>query len=360
MIENKLCAVIMAGGTGERFWPKSRAARPKQLLCFTGKDSLLRGTINRLQKWIPVENILVVTTEKLAATIELHLPELPRQNMIVEPVGRNTAPCLLLAALHVENKGDPVMVIVPSDHVIQQNDRFVSIMKAASSVAAASDVLVTIGINPTSPETGYGYIMAGQLLTTEGGARIYSVIRFVEKPDRLTAEKYLAEGNYYWNSGMFVWRPSILLSSVQEYLPGITKKLPQMRRAVADNNQELMNACYHDMPNISIDYGVMEKAKNVLVIPGDFGWDDIGSWAAMERIAPADADGNVLVGGECLNINSENCIIEAQSKLVATVGVKNMVIVESEDVILICPKERVQDIKSVVNQLRLTGKEKYI
>lgn len=351
----------MAGGSGERFWPKSRAARPKQLLCLTGKDFLLRDTVNRLQKWIPMENILVVTTENLAAPIEQHLPELPIQNLIVEPVGRNTAPCLLLAALHVERQGDPVMVVVPSDHVIQQKDRFVSILKAAGDVAAASDVVVTIGITPSSsPETGYGYIQAGPLLAAAGGERIYKVIRFVEKPDRISAGKYLAEGNYYWNSGMFVWRPSVLLSAVQEHLPGISKTLPQMRRAVIDNNRELLNACYHDMPNTSIDYGVMEKAKNVLVIPGDFGWDDVGSWTALERISPGDADGNVLVQGECLNIDSKDCIIEAHSKLIATVGVKNLVIVESEDAILICAKERAQDVKLVVNQLRYTGKDHYV
>lgn len=360
MIENKTWAVIMAGGSGERFWPKSRAARPKQLLSLTGENSLLRDTLHRLQKWIPVENILVVTTEKLAAAIERHLPELPRQNLIVEPVGRNTAPCLLLAALHVERQGDPVMVVVPSDHVIQQKDRFVSIMKEACVVAAASDVVVTIGIIPSSPETGYGYIQAGSLLGAAGGARIYKAIRFVEKPDRFNAEKYLVEGNYYWNSGIFVWRPSVLLGLVQEHLPDIAKMLPQMRRAVLDNDRELLNTFYKDMPFISIDYGVMEKAKNVLVIPGDFGWDDVGSWTALERISPGDADGNVLVQGECLNIDSKDCIIEAHSKLIATVGVKNLVIVESEDAILICPKERAQDIKLVVNQLRLTGKDQYI
>lgn len=360
MIEKKPCAVIMAGGSGERFWPKSRAARPKQLLCLAGEDSLLRDTVKRLQKWIPVENILVVTTENLAATIERHLPELPQRNIIVEPVGRNTAPCLVLAALHVESRGDPVMVVVPSDHVIQQKDRFVSIMKAACAVAVDSDVVVTIGITPSSPETGYGYIQAGPLLAAAGGARIYKAIRFLEKPDRINAGKYLAEGNYYWNSGMFVWRPSVLLSSVQEHLPDVAIQLPEMRRAVMDNNYELLNTCYHDMPNISIDYGVMEKAKNVLVIPGDFGWDDVGSWTALERISPGDADGNVCVQGECLNIDSKDCIIEAHSKLIATVGVKNLVIVESEDAILICPKERAQDVKLVVNQLRLTEKDKYI
>lgn len=360
MIENRPCAVIMAGGSGERFWPKSKAARPKQLLCLTGKNSLLRDTVNRLQEWIPVEKILVVTTENLAAAIERHLPELPRQNMIIEPVGRNTAPCLLLAALHVERQGDPVMVVVPSDHVIEQKDPFVSIMQAASAVAAASDVVVTIGITPSSPETGYGYIQAGPLQSAAGGARIYKAVRFVEKPDRISAGKYLAEGNYYWNSGMFVWRPSVLLSLVQEHLPDIAKILPEMRRAVLDNDRELLNTFYRDMPFISIDYGVMEKAKNVLVIPGDFGWDDVGSWTALERVSPGDAHGNVLVRGECLNIDSKDCIIEAHSKLIATVGVKDLVIVESEDAILICSKERAQDVKLLVNHLKLNGKDQYI
>lgn len=282
---------------------------------------------------------------------------MPSANIIAEPMGRNTAPCIVLAALHAERYGDPVMVIVPADHVIKDEDKFTKIINSAVKVAADCDEVITIGITPTAPETGYGYIQRGELF--RAGEQVYRVKRFVEKPDRATAEQYLADGNYFWNSGMFVVRVSVLLELVQRHLPNLYAKVPEIRKAILNKERNLLRECYQSLESISIDYGIMEKADNILMIPGDFGWDDVGSWVALERIRPRDEEGNVI-NGEHVGVDTHNCIIQGNSKLIVTVGLENLIIVETEDSILVCHKDRAQDVKLIVEQLKRKGKTQYL
>lgn len=358
MVENKNCvAVIMAGGSGQRFWPQSREKHPKQLLSLSGSKSLIQTTIRRLSKFVAPNDILVVATENIAGVLKNHVPDVPSANIIVEPMGRNTAPCIVLAALHAGRHGDPVMVIAPADHVIKDEERFIQVITSAVKVAAGCDEVVTVGIVPTAPETGYGYIHRGEYFLKN--QRVYRVKRFVEKPDRATAEQYLADGNYFWNSGMFVVRVSVLLKLVRQHLPGLYAKIPDMRKAIFNNERDLLRECYRSLESISIDYGIMEKADNVLMIPGDFGWDDVGSWTALERICDTDENGNV-VSGEHVGVDTSNCIIQGNSRLIATVGLKDIIVVETEDSVLVCPKERAQDVRLVVNQLKKKGKIQYL
>jgi len=347
----------MAGGSGERFWPQSRKKRPKQVLSLSGPQSLIQKTIKRMSKLVDYNKIYIVTTESCAEVIKDHLLEMPLGNVIYEPMGRNTAPCIVLAALHGEQYGDPVMIIAPADHIITDDIEFSIVIKSAVEVAGNYDEVVTVGITPTAPETGYGYIHKGEIFADFGD--IYRVKRFVEKPDRITAEKYFADGNYFWNSGMIVVRVSVLLELVQTHLPSLYDRVPGLREAVTNKDYDLLRKCYESLESVSIDYGIMEKADNVLMIPGNFGWDDVGSWTALERILMKDKEKNI-VNGNHIGVDTSNCIIQGNSKLIATVGLENLIIVESEDCVLVCPKDRAQDVKSIVEQLKKKGEMKYL
>jgi len=357
MMNRQVYAIIMAGGAGERLWPQSRRSHPKQLLSLWGRESLIQASFRRLSGFINSSNILVVATESLSSGIKAHLPEMPSSNVIEEPVGRNTAPCLVLAALHVQKFGNPVMVIVPSDHIIKDETKFTGVIQSAVKIAQDYEGIVTVGIAPTAPETGYGYIHRGDPFKPD--KEIYRVKRFEEKPDRATAERYLADGNYFWNSGMFVVRVSVLLDLVQKHLPGLYAGLPELRRALENRDRVLLRQCYERLESISIDYGIMEKADNVLMVPGNFGWDDVGSWTALERIRTRDKRGNVI-NGEHAGVDTSNCIIQGESKLIATVGLQNFIIVETKDIILVCPKNRAQDVKLLVKRLEKEGKNQYL
>ena len=368
-------AVIMAGGQGTRFWPRSRRKRPKQLLDIVGSESMIRQTVSRLVPLIAPDDVYVVTGKEHVEELVGHIPDVPSKNILAEPIGRNTAPCIGLAAMRIK-KVDPegVMAVLPADHVILDKEKFLETLRFAGEVAKGGEYIVTLGMKPDRPETGYGYIKKGELTTPlipllnkEGSTKcgvvspsVYHVERFVEKPDRETAEGYVKCGEYLWNAGMFVFRVSTILKAIETYMPDLYIGLLRLESAIGTENQErVLEEVYGGLPAVSIDYGIMEKADNVLVIPSVFGWNDVGSWTAIDDLLPRDEHG-IVAHAEHISIDTKDCIIYSPKKLVATIGVSNLIIVETEDAILICDKSRAQDVKKVVEILEKEGKEKYL
>jgi len=349
-------AVVMAGGRGERFWPRSRKNRPKQCLDFTGQGSLLQLTVRRLARVAGEENVVVVTGADMADLVASQLPRLPEGNLLVEPVGRNTAPCVALAALWAKRRGgDPVLVVSPADHAVRDEDAYVDTLRAAVRTAAAHNRAVTLGVRPTAPETGYGYLDVGERLFDAGGHPVFAVRRFVEKPDRATAQEYLARGHYLWNSGLFFFRTSCFLDLTQRHLPDLYARLPEVEAALAGEGD--LGTVYGQLEKISLDYGIAEKAEGILVLPAAFGWDDVGSWTALERLHPGDAAGNVTDGCSFLGVDAARCIVSGGRRLIVGVGVRDLVVVDTEDAVLICAKDRVQDVRLAVEEITRRGGE---
>jgi len=353
-----LAAAIMAGGRGERFWPLSREERPKQLLSLDGTRSLLQRTVDRLLPLTGPEGIYIITASHLADQVRKQVPCIPQDHIITEPEGRNTAPCIALAAAHLRASGagdDLVMAVLPADHAILDNEAFRHTLEEACRVVQEPgnrDYLVTIGIQPTRPETGYGYIHIGDLQELDG-LKFYRVHRFVEKPDREYAEAYLRSGDYVWNSGMFVWRLQTIERAFQKHLPEVAEAMSRIREAVGTPHyRDVLSREYSKMPSISVDYGIMEKEKQIICIPARFGWDDVGSWSALGRLLPMDEAGNV-VRGEHVGVNTNHCVIYSNTdRLVATVGVRDLVIVQTDDAVLVCHKDSVQQVCEIVARLR--------
>ncbi len=358
-IDENLYAVIMAGGSGTRFWPRSREKRPKQLLNITGDEILLKKTIELIKPIMPASKIKIVTTLSQADALKSTVPEIPEANVIIEPVGRNTAPAIGVSALSVERDNpDAVMVILPADHYIEDKGRFRQRIMTGAHQASRGKRLVTIGIPPRGPETGYGYIEADQLINKEDV--IYSVKSFHEKPDRETAKAYIDKGNFFWNSGIFIAKASTMLTEIAEYLPGNYTLLMKIRASLGkDEESAVMAEAYQHMEAISIDYGVMERSSNVFMVAGDFGWDDVGSWSSAARYWPMDGDGNAFLG-EVVSVDSSQCIIYSPKKLVALLGVEGLVVVEEDDALLICKKGRSQDVRKLVEILRSGGREQLL
>ncbi|RJX24010.1 MAG: mannose-1-phosphate guanylyltransferase [Dethiobacter sp.] len=353
-------AVIMAGGKGERFWPWSRSNSPKQFLSLIGERSLIQQTVDRLTGLFPTEKILVVTGEALLPLVREHLPGVPRGNMIAEPVGRNTAPCIGLAAMRLlKEDSRSVMLVLPADHLVIETKAFLSCLARAMELASAEEVLVTIGITPTRPETGYGYIeKTGQALT--GEPEVYRVQRFVEKPDRQKALEFLSSGRYVWNSGIFAWKARLILEKIQKHLPDLYERLEKMGKYLGTAEEaEALSKMFPAVAGISIDYGVMEKEKEILLVQGNFGWDDLGSWTALAEQSPKDEHQNVS-RGQYLGIDTTCCLVYGQEALIATLGVSNLVIVQTNDVVLVCSMEHAQEIKELVNRLKAKGLDKYL
>jgi mannose-1-phosphate guanylyltransferase len=347
-------AVIMAGGKGTRFWPKSRERMPKHLLDIVSEKTIIQETIDRIVPLVPVDNILIVTGHSHADALAKQLPQIPEKNIIIEPVGRNTAPCIGLAALHIKRKSpDDVMVVLPADHLITDAPRFRHLLSSAAEVAAQSDFLLTIGIKPTYPETGYGYLEQGILKATIKGEDIYEVKSIREKPDLEQAKVFLEKGGFYWNSGMFLWRADTILRAIKKWLPDIHKGLLRIEGAIGtDKEKEIVEYVYRMISSISIDYGVMEKADNVLLIKGDFGWSDMGSWDALWEVLEKDEHGNTARGKALfIGVDAKNSLIQSSRKLVALVGVEDLIVVETEDSLLICKRGCSQDVKKVVEIL---------
>lgn len=353
-------AVIMAGGKGARFWPRSREKMPKHLLDISSERTMIRETVDRIRPLVPAERTLIVTGKSHAAEAIRQLPEIPPENILIEPVGRNTAPCIGLAALHILRRvPDAVMLVLPSDHRIGDEAAFLRIIQAAAGAASQGDSLVTIGIRPTGPETGYGYIEQGDPFPAGGADEIYRVRSIREKPPREQAERFLAQGGFSWNSGMFVWKASTIVEAIGQFLPDLEQGLLQIREALGTDREEaVVRAVYTGQRSVSIDYGVMEKAKDVLVIPGTFDWSDLGSWDALWEVSEKDENGNA-VRGEFIGVDAANSLIHSTGKLVALVGVKDLLVVETNDALLICRRGRSQDVRKIVETLEEKGLASY-
>lgn len=345
-------AAILAGGIGSRFWPLSRETTPKQLLKVVGDESLLKSTISRLSPLVSSEKVLIVTNSSQAEIIRLHLSYEGKSfspGYIIEPLGRNTAPAIALAAFDIARR-DPeaIMAVLPADHVIKDGKQFREAMSAAAEVAAMGH-LVTFGVVPTSPETGYGYIKAvDKVLKKVDGYAVRKVERFVEKPDIRRAKRYLKDGGYFWNSGIFVWKASRILEEINSHLPDVYKKLAGVEDPVE------LEAAYRSITDISIDHGILEKSDDVVVLPATFPWSDMGSWSSFGEILKSDDEGNI-VKGRVVDIGSENSVIIGCDRVVATIGLKDFILVDTPDATLVCPKERAQEVKDVVGMLKKKG-----
>jgi mannose-1-phosphate guanylyltransferase len=353
--------VIMAGGKGTRFWPRSRVALPKQLLDIAGEKTMIQQTVERVSPLFSKKNILVVTGNEHAAEVRHQLPDIPDKNILVEPKGRNTAPCISLAALWIQKENpDAVMTVVPADHFIGNHQVFCDCLVAAQEAALKTDSLITIGITPRHPETGYGYIQ----FSDEAGAykeiKTYRVQKFHEKPSLEKAREFVNKGNFLWNSGMFVWKTKTILQEVKTFLPELYNCLLPLRQHIGTPKQEqAIKDAYNKIEAISIDYGVMEKSNRVLTLKGDFGWNDIGSWSAIYDITEKDAHGNAL-RGTIVTIDAEKNFVYSPKKLAAIVGLKDVIVVETDDALLVCSKDNAQDVKKVVDYLEQQGKKEYL
>lgn len=355
----KTTALIMAGGRGERFWPKSRKNLPKQFLSLTDDErTMIQLTVDRISPLVEKEDIYISTNKDYYDLVREQLPEIPECNVICEPVGRNTAPCIGMGALHVLKKyEDAQMIVLPSDHLIRFNRMFIQTIKDAMEISESGENLVTIGITPSYPETGYGYI---KFDAASSVGHAFAVERMVEKPELSVAKEYLNSAEYLWNSGMFVWRASSIMNSIEKLLPDIKEKLDVIGASIGtDSYEEVFEKEFFEMKSISIDYGVLEKADNMYVVPGSFGWDDVGSWLAVGRIKKTNENGNV-VNGNVITIDSENNIIQGENKLIAAIGLKDMIIVDTEDAMLICDKDKAGDVKRVLENLRICNRDEYI
>ena len=349
----------MAGGRGERFWPKSRKNLPKQFLSLTddGK-TMIQLTVERILPLVKIEDIYIATNRDYKQLVKEQLPEIPEENILCEPAGKNTAPCIGLGAVHIQKKyGNAVMMVLPSDHLIKYNSMFVSTLSDACEVAELGENLVTLGITPDSPETGYGYI---KFLPDKTLGRAFAVERFVEKPNLEVAKAYVASEQYLWNSGMFVWKVSTILDNLKAYLPETFEGLERIQAAIGTEQQEaVLEKEFYAFQSESIDYGVMEKANHIYILTGAFGWDDVGSWLAVGRLKTSNEFGNVI-DGNVVSVNTKNCIIQGEGKLIATIGLSDLIIVDSKDAILICEKDSAGDIKKVLENLRICNQTQYL
>ncbi len=354
-------AVIMAGGKGIRFWPLSRDRKPKHLLNITGEKSVIQYTVDRVTSLVGIDNILIVTGAGHADEIRKQLPCLPADNILIEPVGRNTAPCVGLAAMHIRKRNpDAVMFVLPADHLITDTENFLRLLATAREHAMRSDSLVTIGIKPRWPETGYGYIEQGGIADTIGDTPVYEVRSFREKPDLATAEMFIKNGGFFWNSGMFIWKVSVILNEMERLLPELYRGLLEIEKSIGtEYEKNVLSEVYRDIPSISIDYGIMEDTRNTFMVKGDFGWNDIGSWDALWDVLDKDESGNATMG-KVINLDTSNSLIYSPQKMVALIGVKDLIVVETGDSLLICKRGNSQDVRKIVKHLEKEEMKNYL
>jgi mannose-1-phosphate guanylyltransferase len=362
-IKKNYYAVIMAGGHGTRFWPRSRKKTPKQLLDIISSEPMIRETIKRINKVISVDNIYIIANEEHRSELERLIPEIPTENLIFEPMARNTASCIGLAAVLIhERNPHGVMAAFPADHLILDEDGFIGAMEVGYDLAAQKDCLITLGMKATHPETGYGYIKKGRLFTSFNGHDFFSVDRFAEKPEKKQAAEFIKSKDYYWNGGIFIWKTSVILDSIKQYLPNnysILMEIKKRIRAGQDIGVVLADT-YPRLEPISIDYGVLEHADNMVVLPADIGWSDIGGWAALDALIGKKTGDNNVTWSRHISIDTKNCIIYSPKKLAATIGIENIIIVETDDAILVAAKDRSQDVKMIIDKLKESGLEEYL
>jgi len=353
-----VCAVLLAGGRGTRFWPRSRMRTPKQLLNITGRETMLRETVDRLAPLVPLRNIWAVTNVEQAAAVRRELRGVPAAQILAEPAGRNTAAAIGLAAIHlVHAHGDTIMAVLPSDSFIAEAAAYRSLVRAALELARTPENLVVLGIPPTRPETGYGYIERAGVAARPRGVAAYAVRRFTEKPALPVARKYVASGKYLWNAGMFFWRASTFLANLKRFLPSTHEALLELDGAIGTRSyNSALRKIYPRLKSISVDYAVMEPATRtagaarVSVIPAKVGWSDIGSWAAVYELLATKAGANVSAGASFM-LDASGNYFWSPKKLVAAVGVRDLVLVETDDALLVCSRERSQDVGAIVKWL---------
>lgn len=359
----ELNALIMAGGEGKRFWPLSRKSNPKQFLSLAGDKSLIRQTVDRMLPLIPIERIYVVTGEIYAEQTLEHIPELPKENLILEPYGRNTAPCIAYGTLKIDKLcKESITIVVPADHVIGDGDEFRKALEFASSVASTqldngNFPLITLGVTPTSAETGYGYIRKmTDVIASSGIYSAYKVLEFTEKPDSKTAINFINQGGYYWNSGIFVWKTSSILKAFSDIIPQWYKYFDEIYNNLGQiTENDAVTAFFDNIAGGSIDKIILEHADNTVVIPINFSWSDVGSWSALDEYL-RDNETDNIVKGQAVTIDSSGCLVFNGEKLVALVGVKDLIVVESEDSILVLNKENSQDVKKVLEEIDKNSK----
>lgn len=359
----KLVPLIMAGGKGERFWPRSRRNLPKQFLKLAESDTMLQATIKRLSALAPPEDMYIVTGSEYVDLTLQQIPEISAANILVEPMGRNTAACICLAALRLSRiyTPDTILLITPSDHLVTNPVLYCQTVEAAARLCTDHpDALITMGIRPSRPETAYGYLRLGETLdfpSVRGAARVEA---FIEKPDHTAAADYVLSGNYLWNSGVFIGKISTVLDHIRKYLPEHYHTLSRVADPTSVDTDQLGQA-YERLTSISFDFGVMEKAPQVLVVPGEFGWDDVGSWRSLERLNVPDEAGNAVVGNAVL-LESQGCIVHSEDagKLIALLGVDNMLVVDTPDVTLICPKSQTQQIRKLIETIQEQQSSRYL
>ncbi len=350
-------AVIMAGGKGQRFWPLSRSGRPKQVLSLFGKAPLMALAVERLGDLVPPERVIVITGADLVDVTRKALPCLPRENIIGEPFGRDTAAACALAAavVHARDK-DGLVCVLAADHIIKDVDIFQQTLTEGFDIARENEVLLTIGINPTFASTGFGYIEAGDVYAHAGEVGVRRAKRFVEKPDISTARQYLASGDFFWNSGMFIWSVGTFLNALAQHCPHLGAMARRLEREVnGPGFPAALEEEYGQLDKISVDYAIMEKADNIVMARGTFRWYDVGSWPALEDHFDADADGNVCVG-PCEALDASCNVVVSPGRLTALIGVQNLVVVQAEGATLVCARERAQDVKQMVAKLERSGK----
>lgn len=345
-------AIIMCGGSGSRFWPKSRRIYPKQFLNTVGQKTMIQLTVDRIRKFIPLENIYMVTNKDYVKTIKEQVPEIHDSNFIIEPLIKETAACIGYSAVKLLRK-DPeaVMIVLPSDHHIEKEEQFINTLKQGLEIAQRENCLVTMGIKPSRPETAYGYIETGKALEGQWEIPTYKVKRFTEKPNREKAQEFIDKGTYLWNSGMFIWKASVLLKQYRKFLPDMYQCLKKISDFIGTEEEEsVVEQEYNKIDGISIDYGILEKTWDVFVMESSFIWDDIGNWNALERYMRKDKNGN-SIKGICSTMDTHNCILYGDKRLIAAIGVEDLIIVETDDVVLVCKKDRDQDIKLFLKEL---------
>jgi mannose-1-phosphate guanylyltransferase len=347
----KLFAIIMAGGVGSRFWPRSKKKIPKQLLKIFGENTMIQDTVERISSIVPNENILIVTNEVQKPGVQEQLPGIPEENIIVETFGRNTAACIGLASIIIQQRDpDAVTFVLPADHIIKDGDSFVNTLKAASKFAYENPALVTIGIVPTRPETGYGYIQIDEESEKDN---VFKVMTFAEKPNYATAVNFINSGDFFWNSGMFIWKTETILNEIKQHMPDLHEGLQQIKEKL--NSQDYPDALaniYGQLRSISIDYGIMEKSENVFLVKGKFNWSDVGSWEAVYQLGEKDQDGNVKTGTIYTDMVLDSYIYSPE-KFTAVIGLDDIIVINCNDALLICKRDKAQDVKNIIDYLKL-------
>ena len=359
---SKNYCLIMAGGSGTRFWPRSRVVKPKQYLSLFGDLSLIQESVQRFANFIPEDRIYVVSAKSQQEVLESQTTNLPKENMIYEPVGKNTLPAIGLAALFIAEKDpDGILIVSPSDHLIQNDELFQQCIESAALIAEKNDGIVTIGISPKYPATGYGYVQTAEEIQIGQSIKSFAVTKFVEKPNVEVATGYLKSGGFFWNSGIFIFKVSVFLESVQKYAPELYADLMRIKEHIgAETYEEAVDRIYREVTSISIDYGILEKASNVFLVQGDFIWNDLGSWEEVYKYDSNKDENQNATSGEVVLIDTKNSYVYAPNSLVAVVGLEDVIVVQEGDTILVCKRDRAEDIKAVVGEITKRKLDRYL